>query len=158
MTQKELFTEFINFRWGDRSEAGINTEVPTKDIILGELTIARLNNKGCTIHYLSNGNSVCIPQIWIDIFTSFNVYSGAQVIHIGKGLDRVDNVIYYMLLLVVSLDLKRGDEFLEILGKLSEIKTIDFREWVEEKFNINLRPIQFSGIVDSSFLKLSIDI
>lgn len=145
MTHKELFTEFIKFRWVDnRSEQ--STEIPGKDVALGDFTIARINSRGCIIHYLANGNKVEIPKTWMDLFTSFNIYAGAQVIHEGLTGDNIDKMIYYMLLLVVVLDLKRGDEFLKILGSISEIKTLGFRNWVKENFNINLEPIQFTSI------------
>lgn len=142
--QKDLFSEFLTLGW--KKEKTKQIFIPNKDIVLGDYIIARLDNFGCKIHYLTNGNMLTIPKDWLDIFSVLNTYSGAQVIYLKEGNDSIDNIIYYMLLIITYLDLGRGEDLLKVLGKISEVRTTDFREWMMRVHNIELSPLQFVSI------------
>lgn len=143
MIQKDLFSEFLTLRWEKENK---NINIHTRDLVLADYIIARLNNSGCTIHYLTNGNRVIIPKPWLDIFSALSVYTGARIIHIKDTGDEIDNLIYYMLLVIVYLDLGRGEDLLKVLGKICEVKTTKFREWLKDSHNIELEPLQFISV------------
>lgn len=142
MTQKELFSQFLKITVP--SPLDLSRE---KDIVVGDFIIARLNSDGCCIHYLKKGDKLEIPKEWLDLFSSFNVHSGAQCIHLkDKGGDAIDKVIYYMLLTITYLDLERKDGLLNLLGQIGEIGTGDFRAWVKEEFDIELKPFLYTSL------------
>lgn len=140
---KNIFLNFVGMEWLNKNNP---VNISEKDIVLGEYIIARLNNSGCQIHYLTNGNKIIIPKPWLDIFSALNTHSGAQIIHAGNKGDSVDKVIYLMLKFIVLLDSKRGEDALDILGNVGIIKTQEFRDWIEKNCDIKLKPIQFISV------------
>lgn len=111
-----------------------------KDFTLGGLTILRITESSWTIHYLKDGSRLEIPWPWIDLFEGLNVHSGDQVLH-QKPEGKLEEFIFLMTSLIGS-----GYEILEILEKVCQIGTGEFREYVRNKHNIHLDPFTYKSL------------
>lgn len=142
---KESFEDFINLT---SYEYKTNNSPKIRDIDVEEYIIVRISNEDCKVLYLYSGASLMIPGIWLDMFSSFNIYTGDKILSLDiNDLDNIDRLgclftrlTYYLAKGISSIN---GEEFLSLLGDIYEIRTKEFREWCKFKFKIDLDPLEY---------------
>lgn len=147
---KETFNEFMNLSYTKKKD---NTVDFLKDIDIDDYIIARLSNKGCDIIYLYNGSILKISNDWINLFSSFNTYSGDKLEFFKNDQkDNIDKLGYLFTKFLIYIDSRlsivSGGEFLSTLGEIYSTKTIDFINWTKENYKIDLDPIEFITLND----------
>ena len=138
MRIENIFTEFMSLYY---KESG---EKPNylKDIPISSGVIARKTELGCTIYYLTTGSYIRIPWEFMDLFSSFNTYSGDRVINL-KSDNQIEEFIQQFVRFICYLEYQNSDMIIQTFNNILDLRTSDFREWYKNKFNKKLRAIEF---------------
>jgi hypothetical protein len=118
-----------------------------KDIYIGGNHLLRQYEDKSKIYYLTSPDSITIPNLYIDIFTHFNVsYSGKiSEYRDYEKLDTIDKIIYDSIYL--SIDIQSNLLYYktnDILGRIEEIVNLggtkEIRELVEKVIGLSIEP------------------
>ena len=150
LTFREVFRYFVKLSYtqGHRSNR-------LRDIIVSELTIIRINDKGCTLHKLESGISFNIPWEWTDVFYSFSIDSSNVMNVIENRLNENSDEIeffgclfYKLISMIFNSTNKISDPefFYKRLNNIIEIKTKSFIDWSKKELNLILRPFELLTI------------
>ena len=143
MKNLEMFNNFIGlgYKKGIRRDKLI--DMPVRNFI-----ILRTTWPGKTIYYLDSGNSLFIPWEWIDLFTSFYIHSGSEVLYFDQPEEAYEG--YFECFIWLCTDLMKyfgpskieGDGFLDTLGNICNLGTEKFRERYK---NLDLEPFVYKS-------------
>ena len=112
------------------------------DIFIDSGVIARCSNIGCTIYYLTTGNYIRIPWEMMDLFFSLNTYSGNRILNLCHNND-IEKFIKEFVRFINLLNNRNESMIMPVFTNILELGTIKFREWYLNKFNKNLKAIEF---------------
>lgn len=124
------------------------------DIPLGNLIVLRQSRKGLTVHYLYNGSTLFIPFRWHDLFQSFYIYSGDQILFLNEEKAfRPDLLPYKERMIWLNVELQStiakrgpGTRFLDILGDICSLRTESFRKMLKLNYNLDIEPFEFTSL------------
>lgn len=118
------------------------------DMKIKEGIIARKTENGVKVLYLTNGNSLFVPKEWIDLFSQLNAHSGEKILYVNSlpENDKIGTLIYLFLRLVMFIDAEKGEKILSILSDICELGTQEFRNKLEEEYEVSLRPLEFRSL------------
>jgi hypothetical protein len=150
MNTKKIMKEFMTLGY---SGPGVRTD-RVEDTVLGNYIILRTSYNGFQIIWLGNGNKLSIPWKIVDLFTSLNVGCGEKIIWEGydEEADIVERLIYLFVLLINEFNWSRGKDFLETLGTICELGTIELREWIETEFKEKLPPLELITVEKTTLI------
>lgn len=150
ITFKETFKDFINL-----SYMPTNKIEKITDIEVSELSIIRLDKKGCTFYRLDSGNFINIPWDWFDIFNSYiieyqdmiNILENRlksesdEVEKFGIIFSKLISIIYNSTSKILNIEL-----FFNYLRIIMELKTDSFINWSRKNLNKIFKPFELSTI------------
>ena len=144
---RDKFIEYMSLSYTKKDHPSVLRDIPIDDV-----TIVRLDWRGCRVLYLYSGSTLLIPECLIDIFSGFYKYSGRELNFSYpdsvENLDPEEQFIYYMTELQTYLFSgfsKIGKtEFFDTLYKICELGTPKFIEWCKKEWpKLDLKPIEF---------------
>lgn len=151
MAIKEIFKEFyiISDKNFSRSDELLGIGDIVRDILIKDYIVMRLNPElGGSLQYMTTGNCLYIPLVWINLGIKFWVHSGKQVLYSitppqeDAELDEIESFLYYFTVLsqwwVEEWSNIDSDFFLNTVAKLCKLKTDKFRNYCQETYNIIL--------------------
>jgi len=142
---KQIFKEFMVLNYIGKK---VTYSPEFKDIDLGNYRLLR-KNYTYEIIYLTNGTTITIPKDLIDIFNSLNTLEGSKFFYkldINKISGNIEQLIYNFLLLIYAINSGKTDKILDIVVKICELGTKNFRAWCKEEFDIELEPIKLNSM------------
>lgn len=139
MKIENIFTEFMALYYRNN---GVKPG-SLKDISIGSGVIARCNEIGCTIYYLTTGNYIRIPWEMMDLFYSLNTYSGNRIMSL-EAIGNIEQLIQGFTKFISLLNNNpRESVIMPVFTSILDLGTREFREWCLSKFDKKLDPIEF---------------
>lgn len=128
------------------------------DYRLKDLVLLRKTSQGNTVYYLGNGNSVFMPWKWDDLFSSFYIHSGHQVLHntepeVSDYFEKFISTITKLHSVTLSCRTDDGgQDYLDLLGELCNLGTTGMIDYLKESYNISLNPFEYRSIAKNIYI------
>ena len=109
------------------------------DECIGNTILLRKTKVSWDFIILTNGNSISIPYILVDLFQSFDVYyRGEQYIDSESITNSLGSIIQLMMSLVRGVYLKDLNKVLGVLDLLQSVETSTLFQFIEEHSGVRL--------------------
>lgn len=150
---KNIFKEFYELSYKD---SPVTTTVLLKDSCISSIDniILRRQSSGNLICSLLNGTSIFIPIVWVNMFSSLNVYCGDRIfwgetktLDTGDKVDKLCFLMTYLLYLLDSLGTRDFEkDILDTIERIGAVGTEDFRHWLKDKYDLDFPCLEYRSL------------